>query len=276
MLDEGITVIGVGHMGAALVRGITAGVSPLFQPGRVRVIDRAPGLAGALAEALGVVACDRVDHAVAGASVVLLCVKPQSMPATLAELEPHLVDGAIVISVAAGVSLSTLASALPRAVVVRAMPNTPALIGRGASAFALAEDAPPRARATAAAILGAVGLAVEVPESAMDAVTALSGSGPAYVFRFLEALISGGTAAGLDPAVARTLALQTLIGAAQLAATGDDPAELRRRVTSPGGTTQAALTVLDGGDFVGLIERAIVRARDRGVELGLLARGERP
>jgi pyrroline-5-carboxylate reductase len=262
-----IAVIGAGNMGAALVRGVVA--QGLVPASNVRVIDRQPELAEALQRDLGVTSCSTPNDVLRDAAIILLCVKPQSMAQTLAELAPHVAPDTVVISVAAGISLDTLQAALPQAAIVRAMPNTPALIGRGASAFAVAPHTPDHARTAARAILGAVGLALEVDEAHMDAVTALSGSGPAYVFRMLEAMIAGGLAAGLVPETARALALQTLVGAAHLAAESDtDPAELRRRVTSPGGTTEAALRVLETGHFGDLVTSAIVAARDRGRELG--------
>ncbi len=267
-----IAVIGVGNMGEALVRGILrAGLVP---PTSVIVCDARAEVAAALAGELGVVPAPLAD-AVRGADVVLLAVKPQGMAAVLAAVA--LDEGAVVLSVAAGVSIATLEAGLgadARALeIVRTMPNTPALVGLSASAFALGSHRS-RSRAVAMAVLGSVGIALEVDEAHLDAVTALSGSGPAYVFRMLEALTAAGVAAGLPPEVAAPLAKQTLLGAATLANGDIDPAELRRRVTSPGGTTAAALSVLEARGWADILEDAVLAAKARGEALGRAARGE--
>ena len=267
-----IAVIGVGNMGEALVRGILrAGLVP---PQSLVVCDARAEVAQALARELDVVPAPLPD-AVRGADVVLLAVKPQGMAAVLAAVE--LDDGAVVLSVAAGVSIATLEAGLGADVrhieVVRTMPNTPALVGLGASAFALGTHRS-RARDVAVAVLGSVGIALEVDEGQLDAVTALSGSGPAYVFRMLEALTAAGIAAGLPPEIATPLAKQTLLGAATLANGDTDPAELRRRVTSPGGTTAAALKVLEARGWADILEDAVLAAKARGEALGRIARGE--
>lgn len=256
-------------MGEALVRGLVR--QRVAEGAAVVVADPRAEVTARLAGELGVRAGDIA--AAADADVIVLAVKPQTMVQVLDDLGPRVRatdPRPIVISVAAGVRIATLEAALPEGTpVVRSMPNTPCLIGAGASAWALGRHADARAQAVTRALLEAVGLAVEVPEDQLDAVTALSGSGPAYVFALLEALGAGGIAAGLAPDVAALLARQTLLGAARLAAeSGVDPAELRRRVTSPGGTTAAALGVLEARGWHDALVDAIVAARDRGRELG--------
>lgn len=269
-------VIGVGNMGEALVRGIVrAGLVPAAS---VIACDTRAEVAERLSGELGIGHAP-LSEALADADVVILAVKPQGMAAVLAAANDAGVRaGVVVLSVAAGVSIATLEAGLPAGVeVVRTMPNTPALVGLGASAFALGTTRSGRGEAVAKAVLGSVGIALEVPEAAMDAVTALSGSGPAYVFRMLEALTDAGVAAGLEPAVATALARQTLLGAATLADANEGavaPAELRRRVTSPGGTTEAALKVLEARGWGAILGEAVLAAKARGEALGRIARDE--
>jgi pyrroline-5-carboxylate reductase len=206
------------------------------------------------------------------ADIVVLSVKPQVFPALLPELAPHLGEHALVISIAAGVPLRAIEALLPKARVVRAMPNTPALVSAGVTALALGSRANAADAALATAIFESVGRVVHVSEELMDAVTALSGSGPAYVFLMAEALIDAGIKLGLSPQVSATLATQTLYGAAKLLTESDEsPEELRRRVTSPGGTTAAGIAALEARDFRGALAACLEAARDRGRELGLEA-----
>jgi pyrroline-5-carboxylate reductase len=260
--------IGVGNMGAALVRGLVE--REVVQRSELTLVDRDEARAMSLAESIG---C----HAgpLAPAELYLLAVKPQGMAQALAEMAPHVEDSAVVMSVAAGVTLAQLRRALPAGHLVRAMPNTPALVGRGASAFALEAGAPSSVGELAQRVLSAVGVAVEVDERHMDAVTAVSGSGPAYVFAFLEALTEAAEAVGLPPEVAGLLARQTVIGAGHmLEARPESAQQLRQAVTSPGGTTAAALEVLTGTGALGeLVTLAVARARARGEELAALVGG---
>jgi pyrroline-5-carboxylate reductase len=203
--------------------------------------------------------------------VVVLAVKPQVLPGVAREIAAALADRhPLVVSIAAGIRSTDVARWVGDAVpVVRAMPNTPALIGCGATALYAGPGTEARHRELAESILRAAGSVTWVEsEPQMDAVTALSGSGPAYFFLLTEAMADAGTALGLPRDTARLLALETALGAARMSVeSADDVAELRRRVTSPGGTTEAALAVLQEGGFGGLVDRAVRAACERSREL---------
>ena len=204
------------------------------------------------------------------ADVVILAVKPQIMAAVLGEIAPAVTAQHLLISIAAGVSTATIRAALGKdARIIRVMPNTPALVLRGATAIARGRGLAPDDLATAEAIFGAVGRAVVLDEELMDAVTGLSGSGPAYVAIVIESLADGGVKMGLDRATAMTLATQTVLGAAHLLAeTGLHPGALKDMVSSPGGTTIAGIAALEEGGirttFIGAVERATQRSRELG------------
>ncbi len=261
-----IASLGAGRMAAALVRGLVdAGVA---RGADVRVADPVPAARERLAAELGVQACADNAAAVTGADVVLLCVKPGDVPAALASAGGAL-NGTLLISIVAGLSLARLTALAPGARIVRAMPNTPAQVGAGATAYAGGDTASAEDLALAGRILGAVGLAFATPEKSLDAVTGLSGSGPAYVFLVIEALSDGGVAAGLPRPLATQLAVQTVLGAARLAAeSGEHPALLREAVTSPGGTTAAALGVLESSAVRAAFIDAVAAAAERSRELG--------
>lgn len=202
-------------------------------------------------------------------NVILLAVKPQIMPAVLEELKPLVDKRHLVISVAAGISLATLSASLATNRMIRVMPNTPCLIGQGISAIARGVDVDNADQALATSLMAATGKTVNVAEYQLDAVTGLSGSGPAYVFSFVEALIDGGVLAGLPRDIASELAMQTVRGAVELLAeTGKSPADLRGEVTSPGGTTIAGLAVLERNGFRGTVMDAVAAAARRAAKLG--------
>ena len=238
-------------------------------PSQIIAADVRPERLGDLAKTFGIRTMNDNVKAVADADIVLLAVKPQQMSAVLAPLESAATVRKLFISIAAGVTTARIEGELGGKVrVVRVMPNTPALVGAGAAALAKGAYATEDDLATAESILGAVGITVRVEERLIDAVTALSGSGPAYVFYVTEAMIKGGVAAGLDEALAKKLAIQTVYGAAKLLVeSGEEPESLRRKVTSPGGTTEAALKVMSERKLVEIFAEAIKAAEQRSREL---------
>ena len=267
MNDFSIAFVGGGNMAASLIGGLLAAGMPA---GRMRVAEPDPQRRAALAERYGVEALADNAQAVRGAEVVVLAVKPQVMEAVARALAPALGHRPLVLSVAAGIRTDALRRWLGEAVpVVRAMPNTPALVGSGASGLYAPPSVDAALRERAESVMRAVGVVVWVDaEEKMDAVTALSGSGPAYVLRVMEAMEAAGVALGLPPGDARLLTLETAFGAAKLALESGEPlAELRRRVTSPGGTTEAALAVLEKGGLGELFEAAMRAACERSREL---------
>jgi pyrroline-5-carboxylate reductase len=210
-----------------------------------------------------------LDPAAADSDAVVLAVKPQQIREVCVALRPHLEDQ-VVVSIAAGIRARDLARWLGTQRIVRAMPNTPALIGRGISGVTALDGAGPRERRIAETVLAAVGRTVWVADDAqIDAVTAVSGSGPAYVFYFIEALTAAAEQVGLGPLAARELAIETFAGAALLAAQSDEPAEaLRAKVTSKGGTTAAAIASLEAAGVKARVGDAVNAAYRRAIELG--------
>ena len=263
-MSDTLAFIGAGNMGRAIIGGLVQGGLPATQ---IRVADADPAAVSRLAETQGTVSCANNLEAVSGASVVVLAVKPQQMRSVVTELAPALAASRpLVLSIAAGITTQALAQWLGgEAAIVRSMPNTPALIRQGTSALFANPAVSSAQRRLAGTVMGAVGRVHWLEdESLMDAVTALSGSGPAYIFRVIEALEEAGTALGLPPALARALALETTAGAGALAAGSTfAPGELRAQVTSRGGTTERALAVLNEGGLAELFAQALVAARDR-------------
>jgi len=264
-----IGFIGGGNMAEALIRGVLdAGI---VEPGQVVVSDVRAERLEELRGRYGVrVEADNRGVA-SGVEVLVLSVKPQTMAAVLEEIGEVVRAGATVISIAAGIASERIGRAIPQARVVRVMPNTPALVGAGAAGVYCA-DVDSEAMRTAVRILSAVGVAVAVDdERQIDAVTAVSGSGPAYFFLLMEQMIRAAVGLGLDAETAGRLVRQTAKGAALLAeraaGEGVGPDELRRRVTSPGGTTEAALEVFAKRGFADMVVEALTAARDRSVEL---------
>ncbi|MEQ8231248.1 MAG: pyrroline-5-carboxylate reductase [Gammaproteobacteria bacterium] len=259
--------IGGGNMGRALIGGLIAAGHPVDA---ISVADSAAVAREACTREFGVAAGADNAAAVRNADVVVLAVKPQQLGAVARALADSMPAHALVVSIAAGITLERLAAWLGTTrPLVRAMPNTPALIGRGASALVANAHAGEAERTRAAELLGAVGLAVWLDdERQMDAVTALSGSGPAYYFLFIEHMEAAAVALGLPTVLARELALATAAGATALAAqSAEAPETLRQQVTSPGGTTERALASFAADDLAGIVQRALTAARDRSVEL---------
>ncbi|MBV2262153.1 MAG: pyrroline-5-carboxylate reductase [Thauera sp.] len=270
-----ITFLGGGNMATALIGGM---LERGFAVAGLQVVELGEAARDALAQRFGVRAVESFDDAALACDVLVLAVKPQQMKAALAPLAGRLC-GQLVISIAAGLRLADLgrwlgAPGAPHARLVRCMPNTPALIGAGVTGLYADPSVDAAGRETAGRILGAVGSTVWADDEAqMDAVTAISGSGPAYVFHFIEALESAGRSLGFDEAGARRLAIDTVLGAARLAAGSEDaPAVLRQKVTSKGGTTEAALASLAAAgwhdELVAAVQAAEARGRELGAELG--------
>lgn len=200
----------------------------------------------------------------AKADIVILAVKPQNIGDVMTNDECLMTNYGIVISIAAGVPLSYLQKKLPKAKIVRAMPNNPALIGQGITALAKGKNVPAAALAKAKKIFSKVGVVVDVPEQWLDAVTGLSGSGPAFVYQTIAALVEGGVKAGLPKKIATQLAVETVIGAANtLKETGKEPHELTQMVASPGGTTIEGLKVLSSKKFEQILSEAVLAAADK-------------
>jgi pyrroline-5-carboxylate reductase len=264
-MTDRIAILGAGVMGETLLSAIASSGHPLDH---LVISEKRADRAAELREQYGVDVTGNADAA-ARADVVLLVVKPQDVPGLLAEIAGAVRPGATVVSLAAGITIATMQAALADGVgVVRAMPNTPALIGEGMFGISPGASVTDDQLATVVSLLESGGEVVVVDENDQDGVTGVSGSGPAYVFYLAEAMIAGGVDAGLDPETARTLATQTVLGAARLLAGSDDTAEeLRRRVTSPNGTTHAAITTLDERGVQDAVRAAIAAAAARSAEL---------
>jgi pyrroline-5-carboxylate reductase len=258
-------------MGRSLIGGLIArGVAP----GHIVVADPSDGVRVGLVADFDIRTAADAGEAAQGASLVLLAVKPQAMREVCQALAPVFPADAVAVSIAAGITTVQLDAWLGgERAIVRAMPNTPALLGAGATGLYANVRTTPQQRLLADAVLGAVGIGVWLDDEAkMDAVTALSGSGPACVFLLAEAMQAAAVELGLPQAAARALAAQTCLGAGRmLAEAGEDAATLRQRVTSPGGTTQAALESFASDGFAAIVARALAAAARRGAELSAQA-----
>ncbi|NMD43207.1 MAG: pyrroline-5-carboxylate reductase [Firmicutes bacterium] len=268
MAQSGIGIFGFGAMGTALARGIAA--SGRSTPAEIRIYDLRKRSAEAAARKFGLRAASEPAELFEHCRYLFVAVKPQDAAAAvdswkdLFQPERHLL-----ISLAAGVTIGFYEKRLPPgSKVIRLMPNTPCLIGEGAVAMSSGSAVSPEEAAAVERLLSGLGLTLTVPERLMDAVTGLSGSGPAYLYLFAEALIDAGVNAGLNREIAAALSIQTLLGASRmLRESGRSPAELRHEVTSPAGTTAAALEVLEKGSFRGNLITAVAAAAKRAGEL---------
>jgi pyrroline-5-carboxylate reductase len=270
MTIKGRTVgfLGAGNMGEALIKGLLAAklvpADAIFatdvRPERLKELDRQYGIQ---------VSSDNAEL-VRSADIVILAVKPQIMDAVVTEIAPAVTRRKLLISIAAGVATEKIRARLPRdSRLIRVMPNTPALVLEGATAIAKADGLEPGDLDVAREIFGAVGRVVVLGEEMIDAVTGLSGSGPAYVAVVIESLADGGVRMGLDRATAMTLATQTVLGAAKLLLeTGLHPGALKDMVSSPGGTTIAGIAALEEGGLRTTFIKAVERATQRSRELG--------
>ena len=260
-----VGVIGAGVMGEALIAAL---IKFGMKAQSICVSEKRAERAEELIKSYGISVCEPAETA--GCSdVLLLVVKPQDMASALDEIKGSIKAGALVITFAAGKSTSFISSHLgTNNPVIRVMPNTPTLVGVGMSVISRGSGATDAHAAFVSAFLGATGKVVEVPEDLQDAVTATSGSGPAYFFAFAEHMIQGAMALGLSKDVATTLTAQTMLGAATLLdQSGKSATTLRENVTSPNGTTAAALASLTESDFAGIVAKAMKAARDRSQEL---------
>lgn len=267
-----VAIIGVGAMGEALATGL---LRATWTPEEISLGVRREERRQELAERYGCpVTLDPVA-AVEGRDVVVVAVKPRSVPAVLHQIEGRIGSEQIVVSLAAGVATTVYEDVLGPVPVVRAMPNTPALVDEGITGIAPGRHAGDNAMRRADIVLSAVGGVIHLEERHLDAVTAVSGTGPAYAFLLAEALTEAAVREGLSRSVAERLVNQTIKGAgALLVETGKSPFELRSQVTSPGGTTAAAMHVLEGRGFRALVEDAVAAAGKRSRELGEAARQE--
>ncbi|MCX7555534.1 pyrroline-5-carboxylate reductase [Xanthomonadaceae bacterium JHOS43] len=266
-----LAFIGGGNMGRSLIGGLIARGIP---PERIAVTDPSADVRDGLVADFGIRANADAANTVRDAALVLLAVKPQVMRDVCQSLAPCLPAHAVAVSIAAGITSAQLDTWLGGGrAVVRAMPNTPALLGVGATGLYANSATHSDQRVLADAVMSAVGIGVWLDdETQMDTVTALSGSGPAYFFLLAEAMQAAAVAMGLPESAARALAAQTCLGAGRmLMESGEDAATLRRRVTSPGGTTQAALESFQRDEFAAIVERAIHAAKLRGAALSTQA-----
>lgn len=262
-----ISFIGGGNMAASIIGGLIANG---FNPQRITASDPMPESLSKLRALAPINTTNDNNEAVSDADVVVLAVKPQIMKQVVSGLGEQAKPGCLFISIAAGITAARLEEWLGGTpALVRCMPNTPALVQTGATALYANAQVSAAQQALASDILDAVGLSLWVKaESELDAVTAVSGSGPAYFFLLMETMKETGEKLGLSPEVAEQLTLQTALGAAKMAISSDvDAAELRRRVSSPNGTTERAIGIFEQGGLRQLVDQALTGARDRSIEL---------
>ena len=267
-MSDTIAFIGGGNMARSLIGGL---IAQGRDPASIQVAEPVPALRDALAADFGVAVFEHGADAIAGTDTWVFATKPQVLRAVCESLAAQAqATRPLVVSIAAGITAAQLERWLGGDIaIVRTMPNTPALLGAGVTGLFASDRVDARGREFADALLLAAGKTVWIDhEAQMDAVTAVSGSGPAYVFLLAEAMVDAGIGEGLTPDAARTLVLQTVLGAARMLTESDvDAAELRRRVTSPNGTTQAAIETFEAGGLRTLVADAIHAARVRGAEL---------
>ncbi|MCA1664743.1 MAG: pyrroline-5-carboxylate reductase [Myxococcales bacterium] len=270
-LIQTIGFLGTGNMAEALIKGLIA--AGVVEPQKIHGSDPRRERCEELKRRYGIHATTNNADVVRHSEIVVLSVKPQILPKVLDEVAPHLKPSALVVSIAAGVPVSAIEARLPEGTrVVRTMPNTPALVGAGATAIAAGQHAKDDDVEATQRIFAAVGMTVVLDESQLDAVTGLSGSGPAYVFLIIEALSDAGVKMGLSRYNSLALAAQTVLGSAKLLLdTNEHPGRLKDMVTSPGGTAIAGLHTLEAGGLRTTLINAVEAATNRSRELGALA-----
>lgn len=264
--ESQVAVIGAGVMGEALISAL---ISYGIAPTNITISEKREERAAELIAKYKVANAELALN-VAKSDLILLVVKPQDMQSVLAEIKPAIKHGTLVISFVAGKQIRDIADQIGTSAnpVIRVMPNTPTLVGAGMAAISCCGLVSPEQRDFTLGFLGAVGKVIEVDEDLQDAVTATSGSGPAYFFRFVEAMVDGAVALGLSKEDATTLTIQTIVGAAKLLdQSGDSATTLREKVTSPNGTTFAALNSFNDSDISATVAKAMKAARDRSQEL---------
>jgi pyrroline-5-carboxylate reductase len=263
-----LVFLGAGQMAEALIRGVLK--AKLLQPNEITATDIQPARPEYLRAELGVSISPSNTEALGAGRLIVTAVKPQDVGGLLAEVGPRLQPDQVLVSIAAGVTLASLERALqPAQPVVRVMPNTPALVGAGMAAVSVGHHATEADGELVLRLMSAVGLAIPLPEYQLDAVTALSASGPAFVALFVEGLIDAGVRVGLPRDVATTLTLQTVLGTTQMMqSTNRHPALMKEMVTSPGGTTIAGVHALERGGVRAALIDAVVAAAERSRELG--------
>jgi len=271
--DQTIAFVGAGNMAGALIRGLVG--TATVPADQIIAADPDEARLSLLESELGIRVTRDNGEAVREAAVVVLAIKPQVFAQVLPGIATAMVAETLLVSIAAGISTRMIEGAVPPGSrVIRTMPNTPALVGAGATAIAAGSHASDADLEVAETLFRSVGISVRVPEAQIDAVTGLSGSGPAYVFAMIEALRDAGAREGLPEETALRLASQTVFGAARLLLDeGEAPEVLRERVTSPGGTTRAGLDALAQAGFTDAIVGAVRAATRRSVELGKIAEG---
>jgi len=261
-----IAFIGAGNMAASLIGGLRA---KGLEAAQIRASDPGEETRARVSAEHGIEVFADNAQAIDGADVVVLAVKPQAMKTVCEAIRPSLKPGQLVVSIAAGITCASMNNWLGAQPIVRCMPNTPALLRQGVSGLFATAQVSAEQRQQAQELLSAVGVALWLDEEQqLDAVTAVSGSGPAYFFLLIEAMTAAGVKLGLPADIAAQLTLQTALGAAHMAVSSDvDAAELRRRVTSPGGTTEAAIKSFQANGFEALVEKALGAAAHRSAEM---------
>jgi pyrroline-5-carboxylate reductase len=262
-----IGILGAGNMAEALIKGVIS--AGKFKPADISVSDILKDRLEHLKKSCGVNVEPDNASLINKSDLVVIAVKPKDVDLALADLKANLGAKTVVLSIAAAISTSYIENVIGRkTAVIRAMPNTPALVGSGMAAVSRGKNTVDRDMEEAKKILGAVGKVIEVEEKYMDIVTAVSGSGPAYVFLFLEALVEAGVKSGLDKGTAETLAYNTVLGAAKMVLeTKESPESLRKKVTSPGGTTEEAVKVFESKGLKRTVEEAVKAAMEKSKKL---------
>lgn len=266
---EKIGFIGYGNMASAIIRGLIVGEYPTE---KIMISSRHPDKLDSIAEQTGILTTADNQRLVEFADIVVLAVKPQDIPNVCAQLKASDLSSKVIVSIAAGIPIDKISSLLNKKVsIVRAMPNTPALISEGATGLFANELTSQEQAHQVEAIFGSIGCTEWVPkESLIDVVTAIAGSSPAYVFMFIQSMVDQAIADGMEPSSALKLATQAVVGAGKLAQQSEqlDLTELRNKVTSPGGTTAAAIVSFEQNGFSNIIRQAVSAATKRGKKLG--------